>query len=64
MKIRLLIAQAAIVVAGIAAVAGSASAEVIIVAPNAPPPVRVESVPPARVGYLWDHGHWRWAHGQ
>jgi WXXGXW repeat (2 copies) len=43
---------------------GSASAEVIIVAPNAPPPVRVESVPPARVGYVWDHGHWRWEHGQ
>ncbi|CAN7233308.1 YXWGXW repeat-containing protein [Caballeronia sp. LjRoot34] len=64
MKIRLFIAQAAIVLAGVAAVAGSASAEVIIVAPNAPPPVRVESVPPARVGYVWDNGHWRWEHGR
>ncbi|CAH2810350.1 MAG: hypothetical protein CBARDMAM_6002 [uncultured Caballeronia sp.] len=52
MKIRLLIAQAAIVVAGVAAVAGSAS------------PVRVESVQPARVGYVWNTGHWRWEHGQ
>lgn len=63
MKMRLFIAQAAIVMAGVAAVAGSVSAEVIIVAPNAPP-VRIESVPPARVGYVWDNGHWRWEHGQ
>jgi hypothetical protein len=26
----------------------------------APPPVRVEVVPRARVGYVWTSGYWRW----
>jgi hypothetical protein len=26
----------------------------------APPPPRVEVVPPARVGYVWAPGYWRW----
>jgi WXXGXW repeat (2 copies) len=26
----------------------------------APPPVRVEAVPPARVGYVWAPGFWEW----
>ncbi|KVU57614.1 YXWGXW repeat-containing protein [Burkholderia cepacia] len=38
--------------------------EVVIVAPNAPPPVRYEVVPAARVGYVWDRGHWHWEHGR
>jgi len=38
--------------------------EVVIVAPNAPPPVRYEVVPATRVGYVWDRGHWHWEHGR
>ena len=38
--------------------------EVVIVAPNAPPPVRYEVVPASRVGYVWDRGHWHWEHGR
>ncbi|MBR8057095.1 YXWGXW repeat-containing protein [Burkholderia dolosa] len=38
--------------------------ELIIVAPHAPPPVRYEIVPAARVGYVWERGHWRWEHGR
>lgn len=30
----------------------------------APPPVRVETVPPARVGYVWAPGFWEWRGGQ
>ncbi|KVR89560.1 YXWGXW repeat-containing protein [Burkholderia vietnamiensis] len=37
---------------------------VVVVAPNAPPPVRYEVVPDARVGYVWERGHWRWEHGR
>ncbi|SAK55794.1 YXWGXW repeat protein [Caballeronia pedi] len=40
-----------------------AHAQAIIIAPSAPPPARVEAPPPARAGYAWDPGHWRWAHG-
>lgn len=61
--IRLFVAKAAIVVAGACAVAAPALADVIVIAPSAPPPERVEVVPPARVGYVWDKGHWRWDHG-
>lgn len=28
---------------------------------QAPPPMRMERVPMARPGYVWDQGHWRWA---
>ena len=38
--------------------------EIVVVAPNAPPPVRYEVVPAARVGYVWDRGHWHWEHGR
>jgi WXXGXW repeat (2 copies) len=30
----------------------------------APPPVRVETVPPPRVGYVWAPGFWEWRGGQ
>jgi hypothetical protein len=29
----------------------------------APPPVRIETVPPARAGWVWAPGHWRWEGG-
>jgi hypothetical protein len=58
---RLLLAQALIVTAGVTAVA-SASAEVVVIAPSAPPAVRYEAVPAPRAGYVWDPGHWRWDH--
>jgi hypothetical protein len=63
-SIRLLVAKTAIVVAGACAVAAPAFAEVIVVAPSAPPVERVEVVPAPRAGYVWDKGHWRWDHGR
>ncbi|WP_186128188.1 YXWGXW repeat-containing protein [Burkholderia gladioli] len=42
----------------------ASAAEVVIVAPSAPPPVRYEVVPALRVGYVWDRGHWNWEHGR
>jgi hypothetical protein len=45
-------------------VAVPAAEEVVVVAPSAPPPVRYEVVPAARVGYVWERGHWRWEHGR
>lgn len=35
---------------------------VSIYAPIAPPPLRVERVPPPRVGYVWAPGYWGWGH--
>lgn len=58
---RLVVVPAVVAIAGAWAVAVplSASAEVIVVAPSAPPPpVRYEAVPAPRVGYVWDRGHW------
>ena len=47
--------------AGMAALATSAVfAQAVIVAPYAPPPPRVEVMPAARAGYVWDQGHWHW----
>jgi hypothetical protein len=36
---------------------------VVIVAPMAPPAPRVEPMPAARAGFVWDPGHWSWAGG-
>lgn len=51
------------VAALLAITASAAFAQAIIVAPHAPPPPRVENMPPPRAGYVWDPGHWRWDHG-
>lgn len=37
-----------------------AQTEVSIVVSNAPPPLRFESLPPPRSGYVWAPGYWRW----
>lgn len=31
---------------------------------TAPPAARVETVPPARTGYVWSPGYWSWQNGQ
>ncbi|PXW18360.1 YXWGXW repeat-containing protein [Paraburkholderia caballeronis] len=62
-SIRVLLAKAAFVGAGIGAIAAPAFADVIVVAPSAPPPLRAEVVPGPRAGYVWDRGHWRWDRG-
>ncbi|HTJ93603.1 MAG TPA: YXWGXW repeat-containing protein [Pararobbsia sp.] len=64
LALRHFVACAAFIAAGTASIATASAAEVIIEAPNAPPPERVEVVPAARVGYVWDKGHWRWDHGR
>lgn len=35
---------------------------VTIYATTAPPPLRVERMPPARRGYVWAPGYWAWGH--
>ncbi|KKB64517.1 hypothetical protein WM40_05535 [Robbsia andropogonis] len=49
-------------VVAVVAVCGNvaAFAQEVIVARPAPPPLRVEVVPPPRVGYAWVRGHWQW----
>ena len=37
-----------------------ASAGVVVDIDVAPPPIRVEPVPPPRVGYVWAPGFWEW----
>jgi hypothetical protein len=44
--------------ASAAAVPTIASAGVAVDIDIAPPPVRVETVPPARAGYVWAPGYW------
>ncbi|MDR5770852.1 MULTISPECIES: YXWGXW repeat-containing protein [unclassified Caballeronia] len=61
-SVRHLLASTALIVAGALTVT-AASAEIVIVAPSAPPAPRHEPVPPARAGYVWDQGHWNWEHG-
>jgi hypothetical protein len=59
---RLLLAQAVLIAAGATAVATASAAEVVVIAPSAPPPGRYEAMPGPRAGYVWDRGHWRWDH--
>jgi hypothetical protein len=61
---RLLLANTVLIAAGVAAVGSASAEEVVVIAPSAPPAVRYEAVPAPRVGYVWDHGHWRWDHGR
>lgn len=58
LSLRLLLAKAALVVAGAVSVTGAFAA--VIIAPSAPPAVRYEPVPPPRAGFVWDPGHWNW----
>ena len=46
--------------AGTVGVPTIASAGVSIDIEVAPPPVRVETVPGPRVGYVWAPGYWEW----
>jgi len=57
-----LIAAAALAlgVAAIAPTAAQAQVDFSVVIGNAPPPLRFESVPPPRYGYVWAPGIWRW----
>ncbi|HEX3846819.1 MAG TPA: hypothetical protein VHV81_05515 [Steroidobacteraceae bacterium] len=52
-----------VIAAGGAAVPGIASAGVAIDIDVAPPPVRVETVPAPRVGFVWAPGFWEWRGG-
>jgi hypothetical protein len=63
MKLRFLLLQAVFAVAS-ATTAVAAFAQIVVVAPNAPPPARYEPVPTARIGYVWDRGHWLWDYGR
>ncbi|MEP6549513.1 MAG: YXWGXW repeat-containing protein [Gammaproteobacteria bacterium] len=48
--------------AGAVAAPTIASAGVSIDIDVAPPPIRVETVPAPRVGYVWAPGYWEWRH--
>lgn len=58
LSLRLLLAQAALVVAGAVSVNGAFA--VVVIAPSAPPAPRYEPVPPPRAGFVWDAGRWNW----
>ncbi|WP_322007205.1 YXWGXW repeat-containing protein [Paraburkholderia tropica] len=63
-SLRTLVSAAVLALASASfAVPVAAFAQTVIIAPHAPPPVRVETVPPPRPGFVWDPGHWHWAHG-
>lgn len=46
--------------AGAIAAPSIASAGIMIDIDVAPPPIRVETMPPPRVGYVWAPGDWEW----
>ena len=52
-----------LLVLGAGSMAGFAQARTYIDVQVAPPPDRVETVPPPRAGYVWAPGYWRWDHG-
>lgn len=55
-----------VAIAAVSAILGTAAPAFaqIIIAPNAPPPLRREVVPPPRPGMAWHGGRWRWnGHG-
>jgi hypothetical protein len=52
-----------VIAAGGAAVPTIASAGVAIDIDVAPPPVRVETVPAPRIGFVWAPGFWEWRGG-
>lgn len=60
-----LLLAAALALAGVGAAyvpPAQARVAVSIYAPIAPPPLRIETVPPPRVGYVWAPGYWGWSH--
>ncbi|WYX22962.1 YXWGXW repeat-containing protein [Achromobacter xylosoxidans] len=58
-------AGAAVVLSlGALSVPDVAQAGVAISIDVAPPPPRVEVLPPPRVGYVWAPGHWEWVGGR
>ena len=46
--------------AGAIAAPSIASAGIMIDIDVAPPPIRAETMPPPRVGYVWAPGYWEW----
>ena len=52
----------AIALAGAGALNVDANARTVIYASVEPPPMRVETVPPPRPGYVWVEGNWGWDH--
>jgi len=60
-----LILAVALGIAGAAslhATPAQARVHVDVYANIAPPPMRVERVPPPRPGYVWAPGYWAWSH--
>lgn len=58
-----LLLAAALAAAGVGAMytaPAEARVSVSIYAPMAPPPLRVETVPTLRAGYVWTPGYWGW----
>jgi len=47
----------------VGSLAASAVFAAVIIAPMAPPAPRAEVIPPVRVGFVWDPGHWNWVGG-
>jgi hypothetical protein len=62
MKVRKTLVAALLMVSA-AGMASFAQARSYIDIQVAPPPDRVEHVPPSRAGYVWAPGYWRWDHG-
>jgi hypothetical protein len=54
---------AALLVISAGSMASFAQARSYVEVDVAPPPDRVEHMPPPRAGYVWAQGYWRWDHG-
>jgi hypothetical protein len=62
MKTKTILASAAALLIGTAAFVPvqAIARETVVVVRTAPPPLRHESVPQARRGYVWAPGYWNW----
>ena len=64
MRVRKELLSLLLIAAGTLAAPVSSYAGVNVDIDVAPPALRIETAPPARVGYVWGPGYWRWNNGQ
>ena len=64
MRVRTRLLSLILIAAGTVAAPVMSYGAVVIDVDVAPPPVQVETVPGARVGFVWAPGYWRWDGGR
>lgn len=64
MHVRTRLLSLLLIAAGTVAAPIASYGAVVIDVNVAPPPVRIETAPPPRVGFVWAPGYWHWEGGR